>query len=189
MSQEIKNVVLIGVSHLHPLNLTPQLPISNTPYFQATGNLGTPILKALVEASVFNISILTRQSSTSIFPSNIHVHKTDYSEPDLVDALKGQDAIVSTIGGAGFQEQKKIIDAAVKAGVKRFLPSEFSANTMSPSVLDLVPLSQAKKDVLDYLGAKEGDGLSWTGIATGPMFDWVSSFPFFPPVPYHPTRH
>ena len=92
-------------------------------------------------------------------------------------AFTGQDAIVSTIGAAGLTQQKAFIDAAVKAGVKRFLPSELSTNTRSDAVRELLPLFEAKQEILNYLQEKEGTGLTWTGLATGPLLDWVS-FPF-----------
>lgn len=57
--------------------------------------------------------------------------------------------------------------------VKRFLPSEFSSNTLSDTVQELVPVFQSKKEVLDYLKSKEIEGMSWTGIASGLLFDWV----------------
>ena len=101
------------------------------------------------------------------------MQKTDFTEEDLVPKLKGQDAIVSAVGPTGFAQQKVIIDAAIRAGVKRYLPSELSGNTLSDSVRELVPIFQAKKDVLDYLRTKESEGLSWTGLATGFLFDWV----------------
>ena len=99
--------------------------------------------------------------------------KTDYTENSLVAALKGQDAVVSAVGGAGFLQQKPVVEAAVKAGVKRFIPAEFSSNTMSEAVRDLVPLFEQKKEVLDQLKTKEPQGLTWTGIAVGGLFDWV----------------
>ena len=74
---------------------------------------------------------------------------------------------------SGLSAQKGFIDAALIAGVKRFIPSEFSVNTMSPTVQDLVPVFQVKKDIIDHLISKEKDGMAWTGIATGLLFDWV----------------
>jgi hypothetical protein len=74
----------------------------------------------------------------------------------------------------GFLEQKTLIDAAVKAGIKRFLPSEISSNTLSDTVRQLVPIFEPKKVVLDYFDSKESTGLSWTGFAVGCLFDWVS---------------
>jgi hypothetical protein len=57
--------------------------------------------------------------------------------------------------------------------VKRFIPSEFSSNTLSDTIIQLVPLFEQKRVVLDYLKSKESEGLTWTGIATSLLFDWV----------------
>jgi len=107
------------------------------------------------------------------------VHKTDFSDSDLISAFRYQDAVVSAVGMGGFEGQKRLIDAVVKAGVKRFIPSEFSVNTRSAAVQELVPAFKAKAEVLDYLKTKEERGLSWTGIATGLLFDWVNRVPIF----------
>jgi hypothetical protein len=53
--------------------------------------------------------------------------------------LRGQDAVISAVGATGFVDQKKFIDASIRAGVKRFIPSEFSSNTLSDAVIQLVP--------------------------------------------------
>jgi len=127
----------------------------------------------LLDSSAFSVSVLSRKSSEASFPAGVKVQKTDYTTSSLVSAFEGVDAVVSAVGMGGLAEQKAVIDAAVKSGVKRFIPSEFSVNTMSPAVQALVPVFQGKKDVIDYLVSKEKDGLSWTGIATGLLFDWV----------------
>ena len=72
------------------------------------------------------MSVLARDSSTSSFPSQVAaVHKVDFDNQDaLVQVLKGQDAVVSCLPFAAMEDQPKLIDAAAKAGVKRFIPSE-----------------------------------------------------------------
>lgn len=153
MSQSIKNVVVIG----------------------AGGNLGQPILEALLDSSTFTVTVLSRATSEATFPPGVSVRKTDYTLSSLVSAFEGTDAVVSAVGMGGFAQQKTVIDAAVKAGVKHFIPSEFSVNTISPAVCALVPVFARKKDIIDYLVSKEKEGLSWTGIAAGLLFDWVNS--------------
>lgn len=143
-------------------------------YLQASGSIGTIILNGLLGSSQFNVSVLSRTESEATFPAGVTIRKTDFSDADLEAAFKGQDAVISVVGATAFGEQKKFIDAAVRAGVKRFLPSEFSANTQSDAVLQLLPLFGQKKEVLDYLKAKESEGLSWTGVGSAPLFDWVS---------------
>lgn len=121
------------------------------------------------------MTVLSRASSESTFPAGVNVRKSDFSDADLVSAFKGQDAVVSVVGATAFPEQKKFIDAAISAGVKRFLPSEYSANTLSPAVLQLLPLFNQKKDILEYLKSKESSTFSWTAIYTALLFDWVSA--------------
>lgn len=142
---------------------------------QASGNIGKIILDSLVRAPQFKVTAVSRSSSDATFPSGVQVYKSDFSESDLVSAFKGQDVVISVVGVGGFEHQKKLVDAAVQAGVKRFLPSEFSANTLSPAVRQLLPLFEQKLEVLEYLKTKEASGLTWTAIWTALLFDWVSS--------------
>ncbi|KAK4119680.1 NAD(P)-binding protein [Parathielavia appendiculata] len=102
----------------------------------ATGNVGALILKALQEAQpAFNsITLLTRSAKSAATLAqgpNIQIKEVDYSSrQSLVAALTRVDAVVSAIGTKFVDDQKTIIDAAVEAGVKFFIPSEFGlANT------------------------------------------------------------
>lgn len=122
----------------------------------------------------FDLTIVTRPTSVGPFPEGVSVIRADYTLDALSEAFKGQDAIVSAVGPAGFLDQKLMIDAAIKAGVQRFLPSELSMNGTAPGVRELVPVFMQKWEVLEYLKAKEASGLSWTGLGTGPLIDWVS---------------
>lgn len=87
--------------------------------------------------------------------------------------MRGQDTVISAVGATGFVDQKKVIDASIRAPVKRFIPSEFASDTLSDAVIQLVPLFEQKRVVLDYLKSKESEGLAWSGIATALLFDWV----------------
>jgi hypothetical protein len=106
----------------------------------------------------------------------VTVVKTEATEEDLEVAFQGQEVIISAVGATGFDQQKKFVDAALRAGVKRFIPSEFSANSQDEVVLQLLPLFAQKKELIEYLRSKETEGLTWTGIATSGLFDWVSDF-------------
>ncbi|MCJ1261040.1 hypothetical protein MMC22_000904 [Lobaria immixta] len=150
MAQTIKNVIVIG----------------------ASGSIGAPIFKALVDSGKFNVTVLSRPESDKTYADDVKVVKSDYSEASLVDAFKGQDAVVSALGSAGLAEEIKIIDAAVKAGVKRYLPSEYGSNTKNTKALSLIPMFGVKIQVKEHLKAQESKGLTWTAIATGPFFDW-----------------
>ncbi|KAK9366314.1 hypothetical protein V1509DRAFT_295983 [Lipomyces kononenkoae] len=147
-------------------------PLKNIAITGASGNMGTIILKALAESSQFNITVVARKESTGTFPSGVTVLRTDFSDEGLEAAFKGQDAVVSVVGATGFGEQKKFVDAAIRAGVKRFLPSEFSASSQDKVVLQLLPLFGVKTELIEYLKSKESEGLTWTGVATSALLDW-----------------
>jgi hypothetical protein len=122
------------------------------------------------------ITALKRPGSTSKFPTspNLKVIESDLSLESLVSIFTGQDVVISIVGATGIAEQKSYVDAAVKAGVKRFLPSEFGINGQSEAVKELTPFFAVKQDLLDYLVEKEKDGLTWTALIVGVLYDWVS---------------
>ncbi|KAL8846241.1 MAG: hypothetical protein Q9221_008654 [Calogaya cf. arnoldii] len=138
----------------------------------ATGNLGPAILKGLLDAG-FQVTVLTRQSSTHTFPPNVNVSPIDYDSLDsLTSALKGQDAVVSTLASLALSKQLLLIEAAVKADVERFIPSEFGSNTINDKTRQL-PIYADKVKVQDAL-RKEADAgrLSHTIVINGPFLDW-----------------
>jgi hypothetical protein len=92
----------------------------------------------------------------------------------LADAFKGQDAVVSALGAAGLTEEFKIIDACVRAGVKRFIPSEFSCDAQNAKTAALIPVFALKVQINEHLRAQESKGLTWTAIVAGTAFDMVS---------------
>ncbi|KAJ5805696.1 uncharacterized protein N7503_003298 [Penicillium pulvis] len=146
--------------------------LKNVAIVGASGNIGKIIFDSLVASNKFTITVISRKTSEAIFPPGVTVLKTDFSDSALRDVLQGQDAVISAVGATGFNEQKALVDAAIHAGVKRFIPSEFSADSQSEAVLQLLPLFGQKNDLIKYLKEKEVSGLTWTGIATSGLFDW-----------------
>ncbi|KAF1916954.1 isoflavone reductase family protein [Ampelomyces quisqualis] len=143
----------------------------------AGGNLGPAILDSFLKDSSFNTTVLSREGSSSTFPPGTKVIHADYDSPDsLKSALKGQDVVVSLVASSVIGEQLKFVDAAIAAGVQRFLPSEFGSDT-ADSRTHFIPFSKAKYDIVKYLKSKESQ-LSWTSVITGPFFDWCTKVGF-----------
>lgn len=147
-------------------------PIKNVMVLGASGSVGPAVVDALLAAG-FSVSALTRASSKGTFAEGVRVVKTDYSPDSLVEAFTNQDAVVSTIATFSTGEQFKIVDAAIKANVCRFLPSEFGVDTSSPDIIKALPPAKAKHDTVAYLKSKESTGLSWTAVIVGGFFDWA----------------
>jgi len=132
------------------------------------------ILEESLKSSL-KVSVLTRPGSKSTFPEGVKVIPTDYTPSSLVEALAGQDAVISLLGLSAIGEQQyALIDAAIKAGVKRFLPSEFGIDTTSAKLLAVVPPFAVRAELIDYLKAKQAEGshIEWTAVVTGMFLDW-----------------
>lgn len=135
----------------------------------ANGNLGPAIVQALIDAN-FNLTILsTSGKAPPNLPSSVKVLKVDYtSHSDLVQALQGQEALVSALPNHSMQPA--LIDAAIEAGVQHFIPSEFGSDTQHPKVQSL-PVFQGKLDTQEHLKSKSKE-ISWTTIVNGLFLDW-----------------
>ncbi|OJJ07493.1 hypothetical protein ASPVEDRAFT_46796 [Aspergillus versicolor CBS 583.65] len=142
----------------------------------ATGTLGPRVVQALIEAD-FQITILTRKKSGA-YRSGVKVFEVDFgSLESLTRALEGIDAVVSMVGGPGIDNQPLLIDAAVAAGVKRFIPSEFGSVTTNPELEEVFPYSSFSR-VRKYLQSKaEAGDLSWTVLRCGAFLDFLLNTP------------
>lgn len=84
--------------------------------------------------------------------------------------------MISAVGfGAGaLPSQTKVIDAAVEAGVKRFLPSEYGFDNADPKTAWLAPPFGEKFEIEKHLNAKvkENPEFSWTAVATSIWLEW-----------------
>ncbi|KAL8849544.1 MAG: hypothetical protein Q9221_005478 [Calogaya cf. arnoldii] len=148
-------------------------PLKNVIIIGASGNVGKPTVQALLKAG-FNVTALTRKGSSATFPSEVKVQTVDddYPSDQLVNVLKGQDAVINLLPPISVEQHNSIADAAAEAGVKRYIPSEFGSDTTSPKVTELVPMFATKTAITDYLKTKESSGLSWTAVVNGAFFDW-----------------
>ncbi|RPA87658.1 NAD(P)-binding protein [Ascobolus immersus RN42] len=151
--------------------------IKNVTIIGSNSVLTKPTITALLSAG-FNVSILSRAETTvdpSTFPSSVTLLSADYSSLEsLTSALQGTDAIVSYVGGAGtngLASQNKIIDAAVAAGVKRFLPSEFGANSENKKAVAL-KIFASKLPVQEHIiKAHNESGLEYDLVIPGLFFE------------------
>ena len=144
---------------------------------QATGNLGSHILKALNEAG-FTVTAIQRAQSKNIAAGASKSLKVDLSSGSaLVKVFKDQDVVVSAVPNPKLSDEKVWMDAAISAGVTRIVPSEFSSNLeMGPS--RKLPIVKDKIEVRDYVESI-ADKIEWTSVNNGPFFEpwlWIAGF-------------
>lgn len=109
------------------------MALKNVALFGASGQIGSSILKALLDCDRQKFDVLTVISPSSAAPlgadqSNVKVKELDIlnaTRKELAEALSGIDVVVSALNGKALEAQYAIQQAAADAGVKRFYPSEY----------------------------------------------------------------
>ena len=143
-----------------------------------TGNLGKRIVNALLEKGA-DVRVIVRSSSDDVTvkkleDSGVTVFRVDTSNVAQVsNACMGASCVVSALAGLHdviIDTQKVLLDAAIIAGVPRFIPSDFS--------LDFTNLDAGENRNLDlrrkfhhYL---DKTTISATTIFVGPFMDLLT---------------
>ncbi|KAI4196283.1 MAG: hypothetical protein LQ350_006654 [Teloschistes chrysophthalmus] len=130
---EIKKVVLVG----------------------AGGAVGPSIVQALSE-SPFEVTVFSHPDSKTTLPSNVKSVNVDFESVDaLTNALKGQDAVVCTLGAFSPHVQMNVLNAAIAAGTKA------------------LPVYRDKVAAQDFLKGEADKGkITYNLIFNGPILDW-----------------
>ncbi|EED20736.1 conserved hypothetical protein [Talaromyces stipitatus ATCC 10500] len=125
----------------------------------AGGNSGKFMTEALLRTDKHTVTAITRPDSKSKLPEGVIPKVVDYEKPEtIVEALKGQDALVITLGAFALSNEVKLIVAADEAGVQWILPNEWSTY---PGAHELI------KDMLFYQ----------MKISTGFWYEWSLPMP------------
>jgi len=105
------------------------------------------MVEALLNTGKHTVTALTRADGQSKLPEGVIIKQVDYNNPQtLVDALKGVDALVITLGGYAPEDtDMKIISAASQAGVKWILPNEWAPDTASEDLVKDVFVFKSKR--------------------------------------------
>lgn len=107
----------------------------------ATGNLGQKICRELIKKNV-TVRAVVRDSSSrekveALEKMGVEIFKVDLSnQQELTRACSGVSCVVSAVAGLRdviVEGQTKLLEAAIAAGVPRFIPSDFSSDfTLMP---------------------------------------------------------
>lgn len=91
----------------------------------------------------------------------------------MKSALKGQDVLVNTVNTGAATGQKPIIDAAIAAGVKRYVPADYGSFTTDPEARNLQVIAPMT-EIQSYIKEKAANGLiEWTLFQTGAFLDMI----------------
>ena len=154
----------------------------------STGMLGTKIVSALLDKGNIDVRAMVRSINDSKLENHQKIDAMKAKGATIVegDAMKpetllplctGVDVVVSAIGNneVTVPGQKNLIDAAKQQGVKRFIPSDYSADYRGLDYGDNDNLDK-RKEVLDYL---QRSGLEYTLVLNGTFMDSIAYMPLF----------
>jgi hypothetical protein len=128
-----------------PFTAAKMRAVANTKAYVG-GTCGKLIKEALLNTGKHTLTALTREGSEAKLPDGVSVRKIDYGKPEtLVEALRGQHALVITLSGRASKEaQEQLIDAAGEAGVGWIFPNEWSPDIANEALIKGVSVFQSK---------------------------------------------
>ena len=100
----------------------------------------------LLKTGRHTVTVISRIDSQSKLPEGVTTKTVDYSKPEtLVEALRGQDALVITLSGHAAQgTEMQLVKAAGEAGVAWILPNEWAPDSANERLVEDVFIFQPK---------------------------------------------
>lgn len=144
----------------------------------ATGNLGSLIALNLRERNVTAKALVRPGTAASrtqkLRDAGVTITEVDMNDvPALTEALQGATTVVSALQGLRdviLGVQGSLLDAAVKAKVNRFIPSDFSLDFTKCE-----PGSNRNLDLRREFHAKlDASGIQWTSVLNGAFMELVT---------------
>jgi hypothetical protein len=103
--------------------------------------MGKHLTEHLLATKKHIVTAITRPNSTTKFPEGVKTVRVDYTsdtETDmsaLVDALRGQQALLVTMWHQSFNETTNLVRAAANAGVPYIVPNRFGHNAANEKLI------------------------------------------------------
>lgn len=151
--------------------------IKNVAIVGAGGNSGSYMVDELLKTGKHTVTAISRMDSQSKLPDGIKIARIDYGKQEtIVEALKGQDALIITMSVfADKSQQKSLIDAAGEAGVKWILPNEWAPDTDREDVVKDVSIFQGQVATRKYI--EDAGKSNHLAMACGFWYEWSMSIP------------
>lgn len=143
------------------------------------GTAGSAILTSLLpDPSITKLTLVTRSTSAHTFahPATTVIVPSYADEAALAASFRAHDIVISALSGAAAECFDPILlAAAIKTGVRRFMPSEYTLDVCHPLARELgkdtlLEVKQAFADELERV-ARSG-AIEYTTLVTGGLLDW-----------------
>lgn len=131
--------------------------------------LSASIISGLLHRG-FEVHQVVHARSISETDHHVTIHKTGLSTDALLPVFRKvqPDVLFSTQSAGSFDFQKQIIEHAISAGIRRFVPAEFKEDALNERVQARLPPVKERARVIRYLQEQSSQGrIEWVAIATG----------------------
>ncbi|KFY49826.1 hypothetical protein V495_00437 [Pseudogymnoascus sp. VKM F-4514 (FW-929)] len=145
-----------------------------------SGTLGQHFVKAIHgEGDRFSLTVITRKAGEHQFPAGIKVIEVgDYSEKNdlLREALVGQDVLIAAHNGEfAPAANAALLSHAVKAGVRRIVPCDYSADVTHPFIISLAeqgkPMSTRAANIKNIFDIASTGAITYTILVPAGWID------------------
>jgi nucleoside-diphosphate-sugar epimerase len=143
---------------------------------KAGGQIGKPIAEQLVQGGKHTVTAITRAGSKSNIAPGTKAVSVDYNnQASIVAALKGNEFLLITLAlGAPEDTQRKLVEAAAKAGVQYVLTNAYGVDVYGkPGLQDALPVGKA---IVENIEHAAHSGLTWFSMFTGPWYEYSLSY-------------
>ncbi|KAK2600317.1 hypothetical protein QQS21_004958 [Conoideocrella luteorostrata] len=147
----------------------------------ATSELAREVMDVLAASGKHDIIALVRKDPIDL-PTlpGVRWVRTNYEGKDeLVRILQGAHTVLCFFAvhhDAGSETQKRLIDAAIEAGVRRYAPSEWSRGDKVQMAIDPMPWYAGKGEISNYLESinQEGKVIEYTKFQPGAFMNYLA---------------
>jgi hypothetical protein len=149
--------------------------LTNIAIVGAGGRSGRHMVSSLLSTNKHTVAAITRNDSTSTMPEGVDVKKVDYDDhANLVSALEDQDVLIITLTGlAPPDTHKRLIDAAIEAGVKYIMPNEWGIDQNNPELAKDTLTGSRILPIRDYIESQsKGKSTHWVSVCCGFWYEF-----------------
>jgi hypothetical protein len=149
--------------------------VENIAIVGAGGRIGEYIAKELVQRGKHKVTAITRADSTSKLPEGLPVVKVDYNDPStLVDALRGQDALIITMAvTAPPDTEDKLVRAAAEARVPWVMTNDWGVDYTNADLARDTKLGERRHKV--HRVVEELGKSAWISLVCGFWYEFSLS--------------
>ncbi|KAF2009408.1 NAD(P)-binding protein [Aaosphaeria arxii CBS 175.79] len=145
--------------------------ITNVAVVGASGRIGSHFANSLLASGKHTVTAISRHDSSASPPAGVVNKPVNFdNEDELVEALKGQQFLIITLGARAPKDlHSRIVKAAIKAGVEYIVPNAYGADIKNEVLVKEEMLTGQYAALCNEI---ESLGGNYICLVCGPWYGW-----------------